>query len=356
MSEPPLNDPSHRAESFPSDATDALIPVAPPPERKRGFTRWLSLGWTFLFRLAVLTGGIGLAWLIGAMAAQLLPGPQPRTPPFQEITQRRVNRLVYKVRQLPRWWSEDRSQTPTIAATPPSSEAPPVAAETTPENPAVAKLSEAERDVVKSELSALETEFSALDNRLADLEIKLGEPVSDAPLEARLQRLNRTLISRASTATATAPSTPSTQAASTPSQLAGEAGGATESGVSSNPLFQLAQDRVTLPSSLLFAPEQSLLTPNAERILDTILPDLSRYPGATIVVGSYSDGSQPPSFYQDLTFKQALAVQQYLASRLDEGYRWIPVGYGQTRPLIEGNAPSTQQRNQRIEIEIVPRG
>lgn len=352
MPEAPLNDPLQPAETSSSHPTDGLIPVAPYPKKSRGFVRWLSLAWILLFRSAILVGGIGLAWLIGAMAAQLLPSPWPRVPPFQEVTQRRVSRIIDKVQQLPRWWSEDISQAPGAdAALPPSDFPAPAVA---PEPPAAAALDEVEREAVKSELSALETEFSALDNRLADLETKLGEPVSDDPLEARLQRLNRTLVSRA-TPSATAPSTPSTQTTSTPTQSSGEPSVSLASQVAEDPLFQLAQDRVTLPSSLLFTPEQSLLTPSAERILDTILPDLSRYPGATIVVGSHSDGSQPPEFYQDLTFQQALAVQQYLASRLGESYRWVPVGYGQTRPLIEGNTQPAQQRNQRIEIAIVPR-
>lgn len=355
MSDPPLNDLPHPAGPSPSGATDALIPAAPPPQKKRGVTGWLSLGWTVLFRIAILAGGVGLAWLIGALAAQLLPGPQPQRPPFQEVAQRRVNRTAYKVRQLPRWWSENISQSPTADSTaPPSSNSLASTAVVTPENPTAAKLDEVEREAVKSELSALETEFSALDNRLADLETKLGEPVSDAPLENRLQQLNRALVSNASTPTA-APASPPTQSANPPSQSSGETKVSLAGSVNDNPLFQLSQDRVTLPSSLLFAPEQSLLTPSAERILDTILPDLSRYPGATIVVGSYSDGPQPPEFYQDLTFKQALAVQQYLASRLGENYRWIPVGYGQTDPLVTGSTPSAQQRNQRLEIGIVPR-
>lgn len=340
MSEPPLNDLPQSSEiaSDPSGGVPSL--VATDSSQQGGFLAGLVTLWTVLFRLLVLGMGVSLAWLAGAVAAQFLPSPTPKNPPFQEIALRQANRLSRKVQQLPHWWSEDLTQGQ--AAPAPASSPEPVAPAPL-ESPADPKLAGAEREAVESELSALETELDALDNRLADLEIKLGQPVSDASLENRLRRLSRTLVGETVTRSDTS-STPSTAPASPPVSSAG----------SEDPLFQLARDRITLPSSLLFAPGQSLLIPDAEPILDTLLSDLSRYPGATLVVGSHSDGPGTTEEYRSLTFKQALAVEQYLASRLGEGYRWVSVGYGQSQPLVPGESKADQQRNQRIEIAIVP--
>ncbi|MBD0334863.1 MAG: OmpA family protein [Cyanobacteria bacterium Co-bin13] len=353
MSESPLNEFPQRPGISPDGVGAAPDPIPPTKPAKGGVVAGLATLWTLIVRLALLGVGVSLGWLAGVLAAQFLPGPQLSEPPFQEVAMRHSSRVVRKVRQFPQWWTEDLSPAAamvndqplgaTAASPPPEPAASPAPAPP----PAAPGLNPVEREAIASELSALGTELGALDNRLTDLETRLGEPVSDAPLESRLQRLNRGLAGTvAPEPAASAPAAPA--AGSTPST-------AVVAAPETAPLFQLARDRVTLPSSLLFTPEQAILTPSAERILDTLLADLSRYPGATLVIGSYSDGSRSAEVYRDLTFRQALAVQQYLESRLGEGYRWVPVGYGQARPLVAGTSQAEQQRNQRIEIAIVPR-
>lgn len=329
-----------------SPPAGSSLSQGPDLPRRRPLDRLAAL-WRLVFRLGILGAGVSLGWWVGAIAAQLLPGSAPSDPPVSEIGLRRVSRVGRKVRQLPQWWSADLASPGLPQEANPAP--PPAAAEPAAPAPSAA-LEPAQQEAIAADLSALETELDALDNRLADLEVSLGQPVSDAPLEARLQRLSRTVAAAEPPAEppAAAPTpapTPSPAAPASPAP-------ATVSGT--DPLFQLARDRVTLPSALLFAPGQAILTPSAERILDTILADLSRYPGATILVGSHSAGPEPPEQQRDLTFRQALAVQQYLAAQLNQENRWLPVGYGQSRPLVVGNTPAEQQRNQRIEIAIVP--
>jgi outer membrane protein OmpA-like peptidoglycan-associated protein len=115
------------------------------------------------------------------------------------------------------------------------------------------------------------------------------------------------------------------------------------------------RDRVVLPSALLFEPGSSILTPPGQQLLDSIAVDLSRYGAATLLVGSHTDGASSPDLASQLTLQQAVAVQQYLNPQLEGGgIRWVPVGYGQTRPTAVGTTPADQQRNQRVEIGIVP--
>ncbi|NJL85064.1 MAG: hypothetical protein HC886_02345 [Leptolyngbyaceae cyanobacterium SM1_1_3] len=47
---------------------------------------------------------------------------------------------------------------------------------------------------------------------------------------------------------------------------------------------------------------------------------------------------------------QAVAVRRSLASQLGEGYSWLPIGYGQTRPVPGDRAA----QNHRIELVIIP--
>lgn len=313
------------------------IPPISPPESESGFThaqptqswvRYLSALWTLVFRLTLLGVGIGTGWIVGLLVALFWPQSQP-DPPFQEIVQRQASHTLYKLQQLPNWWRGDPVE---LAAILPSAES----VEIAPNTP-LTTLTDAEQQLLASELDALEADVDAFNNRLADLEQQLGRQPSKAPPEARIQRLNQVLQGESSPPVSA--STPS------PPPIASE-----PPDMPPNPLPGLARDRVTLPSQLLFSPGDSELLVSGEQLLETILPDLSRYPNAAIVVGSHVEAVEDAAASRELSFNQAVAVQLYLASRLGEGYHWVAVGYGQTQPQAADNP----QRNNRIEMAIVP--
>lgn len=344
MTEPPVNDPLYSADTTSVGEVDELPPDHPRGSRSgRGFWGWVSELWELILRLAILGLGVSVGTLVGLLVAQMAPA-KTTSPPWIEVTMRRANYTLEKIRDLPNWWrgNEDLSATPLpasseLATSPPSqSQVPP--------------LSDTDQQVLVSELSALEAEVDALDNRLSSLESQLGQPPSTASAAMRIERLQQLLASDTGEVPAATPApTPAPESspaiAETPTTLPN---------YTSDPLFQLARDKVTLPTSVLFEPNQAILTANGERILDTIAPDLSRYPGATILTGSHSATIDPPEQTQELTFKQAIAVQQYLSSRLGDNYRWVAVGYGSARPIVSSSDTSSQLRNQRVEIAIVP--
>ena len=118
-----------------------------------------------------------------------------------------------------------------------------------------------------------------------------------------------------------------------------------------DPLFQVNAYRVTLPSDVLFVPGQATLQPNAQPLLNNILPDVARYPDSTVVVGSYTDIETEGATPTDLSYQQAIAVQQYLAQSLgDETVHWVPVGYGNSAIGSTGGV----QLSRRITLAIVP--
>ena len=321
MNEPPLEIP-------PTSPLPESEPEFAPTQPKRSWVRYLSALWTLIFRLTLLGVGMGTGWIVGLLAAQFWPQSRP-APPFQEIVQRRASHTLYKLQQLPSWWRGDHLEPAPILPAATSVEVAP--------NDSLPTLTDAEQQLLASELDALEADVDAFNNRLADLEQQLGRQPSTAPPEARLQRLNQVLLGE-STLPVPA-STPS------PPPIASE-----PPDTPPNTLPGLARDRVTLPSQLLFAPGDSELLVSGEQLLETILPDLSRYPNAAIVVGSHVEAVEDAATSRELSFNQAVAVQLYLASRLGEGYHWVAVGYGQTQPLGAGNP----QRNNRIEMAIVP--
>ncbi len=55
---------------------------------------------------------------------------------------------------------------------------------------------------------------------------------------------------------------------------------------------------------------------------------------------------------RELSFRRAKALEQYFGRALGEQYRWLVVGYGETRPLVANDTEANLQRNRRIEIAV----
>jgi OmpA-OmpF porin, OOP family len=111
---------------------------------------------------------------------------------------------------------------------------------------------------------------------------------------------------------------------------------------------------VTLPSDVLFDASQTNFSQTSSIVLDSLIGDLQRYPGATIRVAAYVDEQGGLEADRARSFGQAKAVKQYLASKLGENYQWVAIAYGHSRPIAGNGTPLDRQRNRRIEIAIDP--
>ena len=329
---PPFNNPPPRLEAASTEDTPPSpmgdIPEQPEPGRWQG----VSLLFAWIFRWALLGVGVSGVWFLGVLVAQFFPATNPQ-PPLQEIVVRRTHRFIQKVRRLPAWWTGDtfRDAGPTTT--------PRLAAESVTSAPAVrpVSLSDDQRGQITAELEAIQAELQQLRDRTSALENQLGLPTMELSLEVRL----------GSVASRLSPTTEAPQAPDTSSPSFTEV--ASES--TPDPLFQSDADRVTLPSDVLFAPGETGLQPNAGPLLDSILLDIGRYPGATVLVGSYTDIQVDETTPVSFSYQQALTVQRYLSQRLgDDTYHWVAVGYGNTSLGTTGGA----QLSRRVTISIVP--
>lgn len=304
----------------------------------------------------ILGVSVGLGWTVGVMVAQLMPSRNPE-PPIQERVMRRSSATVQKLRQLPDWWNDPSPNQ--IAPSPDTSPVVPTPPQPAPSIPTPPPDGQ---EQVTADLNTLQQDLSNLETRLAELEQQAGLPGTGS-LEERLQQL----AARSQTeAPSSAPAEPTEPASPAPDDQTTEAESdanvpAANDGLGryaaapyQEPDFPVVSDRIVLPSALLFTPDGSVLTPGGEQLLNSILADLRRYGPATLLVGSHTDGDLSAVEARQLTFQQSLAVQQYLAPQLEDlGGRWIALGYGKTRPVAIGDAPGTEQRNQRVEIGIV---
>lgn len=339
---------------LPSDpAPAAPRSAAPPAPKSRPWAKLHAL-WTLVVRLIILGAGVSLGWIVGMLVAQAMPSRNP-DPPLTEVGLRQGSQTGRKLRQLPRWWQGDDpvdGVVNEVALAPEASPSESSGVASAPE--AAPPVPEAERDRIQTDLTALRQDLTGLNARLSELETSLGATPTGT-LEERLQRLDQRLGAESVPSAAPQASAAETPAPEPPPEVGTDETAPAARVPYQEPRFPLVRDRVVLPSALLFAPGGSILTPSGQQLLDSITSDLRRYGAATLLVGSHTDGASSPDLASQLTLQQAVAVQQYLTPQLEGGgIRWVPVGYGQTRPTAVGTTPADQQRNQRVEIGIVP--
>jgi OmpA-OmpF porin, OOP family len=302
-----------------------------------------------IFRLLLLGVSSSLAVLVGMAIAQFYPD-NAQEPPIVEKA----------LRQSQNWVNQQKQRffpTPK-ASIAPSPIAPVVSPSIAPSpidqlpQPSPSPLSKADRDKLQAELAQLQVQLKRLGDRASTLETQLGSSETAASLEQRLQSIQRQL-EPATTSPTSKPfnSQPITAAPPVTPTVA--------------PTITATQGKalmVTLPSDALFDSTQTSLRPESLAILDSLIRDLQRYPGATVRVSAHVDEQGAVEADRSRSFEQAKAVKQYLTSKLGKDYQWVAIGYGQSRPLAGNTSPGDplrvsqgdRQRNRRIEITIDP--
>ena len=294
-----------------------------------------------LLRLLVLGVSVSAGWVLGMAIAQFFPARSP-APPIAEVALRQSSQTVRKLRDLPRWWQGSDALDPSAGEPAPVVNAPADPTEAEPPADLSADLSPEERDRLQADLALLQQDWASFSNRLQTLESTLGTTPTGT-LEERLDRLGQRLDDSSASAPAD-PSEASDSEATSPQTVALVP--------YQEPAFPLVSDRILLPSALLFEPGSSILTGPGQQLLDSIAADLRRFGSVTLLVGSHTDPTVVTDGASQLTLQQSLAVQQHLAPQID-GPRWVPLGYGYSRPRTTGTTPADQQRNQRVEIGVV---
>ena len=297
-----------------------------------------SAGWGFLvfiFRLLLLGVGGSFAALLGIAIAQFYPAAKTQEPP-----------LIEKVAQGSRvLWSELQQVPTTLGLTPPAPSgaiAPNPSSSTLPSTP---QLAEADKQRLQAQLTQIQEELTKLRDRpqIPENERAKQALVLEERIRSLQQQLNPTGFA--------VPMVPQTGGAASPAEQTGIP--PATSRVSGRDTLM-----VTLPADALFnrgIDSQTTLQPNSQAILDTILTDLQRYPGATIRVAAHSDNQGSEGGDRARTFEQATAVEQYLSGKLGKDYHWTVTGYGHSKPLVDDGTEASRQRNRRVEVVIEPR-
>lgn len=296
-------------------AATTSIPALPKKMLQPVSFGWRQLFFTLTFRLLLLGVGGSSAAVVGVAIAQLYPSQTQEPPSLEKLVQQAqsLTQSLLKVGQIPVWHIQPQSSPGSIA----------------PSTDVLAPITAPSSSLSASERQQLQVEMTQLQAELQTLTSQSTEPLADRvqEIQKRIQMIQERLSRFTTQAVTTAP--------------------LVASGISHDNHLM-----VTLPSDALFAAEGTLRPDEA--ILDSILTDLQRYPGAAIQVSAHTDRQDGSTTDQDRSLEQAKAVQQYLSTQLNEDVHWVTIGYGHSRPLVLDDSPENRQRNRRIEILIKP--
>ena len=267
-------------------------PPSPAPISSSSSSLQLLL--VLVFRLLLVSVGGGLAFFAGVAIARFYPQPNPQMPLIERLV-RRGARIV----------SGNRRQT-----------AAPLPLPALPLTPEKKNSLQARLNQIQAELQRLGDRAAALETELDSLSYRPAQLASDS-LETRLQAMERLLE---------------------PNR--------TQSAWTTNSLM------VTLPGDILFLEDRNTLRSDRQGILESIVTELQNYQGASIRIAAHTDNVGDARDNLELSLQRARAVKQYLAEALGDEYKWVAVGYGESRPLAGNDTEFRRQRNRRIEIAI----
>lgn len=294
--------------------------------QRLGWVAWLGVG----------LGQVGLAGLVsvgggagGIAIAQVWPGAvgNPLSPPLIQRAWSGLDGLIQQAIRLPRQ---------SIVGLANRLDPPPQPRGVVSPLPPIA---EGDRPRWDQEIAVAQQELGRLRQRLDGLEAQLGYRYGAASVETRLR------LATARVADPTAVELPRIETMNR-GELA--------------PSAQTAKTQslnITLPTDSLFEDTSSTLKPGAIALLSDVAQELRTLPtppSTPIAIAVHSDNIGSDLTNQELSFRRARIIAQYLADQFEPSYQFIPLGYGATSPIAPNDTNPNRLRNRRLELQIRP--
>lgn len=113
---------------------------------------------------------------------------------------------------------------------------------------------------------------------------------------------------------------------------------------------------ITLSGAVLFATGQWTLLPIAQEKLNQVATALREQTEQSIIIEGYTDSVGPDDKNQELSFRRAKAVRDYLVSQGVPAERVQAVGRGEASPVASNDSPEGRANNRRVEIVVGAKG
>jgi outer membrane protein OmpA-like peptidoglycan-associated protein len=112
---------------------------------------------------------------------------------------------------------------------------------------------------------------------------------------------------------------------------------------------------ITLSGSVLFSSGRSTLLPNARPKLDEVAAALQKSDAEKFIVEGHTDSIGSDATNEELSYRRAGTVRDYLVDRGVPAEKIRAVGYGKSRPVADNATAEGRANNRRVEIIIQPK-
>lgn len=112
------------------------------------------------------------------------------------------------------------------------------------------------------------------------------------------------------------------------------------------------QIQLNMPSSITFNTNEFNIKNSFYSSLDSVAQVLYKYKDTTLEVVGHTDSVGKDDYNQDLSYKRAYSVADYLTAQGVQGNRIQTQGFGETRPIADNNTDSGRAQNRRVEMYI----
>ncbi|MCB9743356.1 MAG: OmpA family protein [Alphaproteobacteria bacterium] len=119
---------------------------------------------------------------------------------------------------------------------------------------------------------------------------------------------------------------------------------------------KVSQAKIDLGDSVYFETNKAIIKPESFGLLDDVATVMKEYPQITLVrIEGHTDSRGSDEANQTLSENRAAAVRDYLISKGVEANRLESAGYGESKPLVEGNNEAAWSKNRRVDFFIKSR-
>lgn len=116
---------------------------------------------------------------------------------------------------------------------------------------------------------------------------------------------------------------------------------------------KVSKDQTIRVRSLHFDADSTNISEESKQVVDEIFRFLDYYPKVKIEIGGHANLKPKKEYALNLSQKRAESVSNYLISKGIAEDRVVPVGYGNTKPIVESVNRIANKLNQRVEIKIL---
>ena len=121
--------------------------------------------------------------------------------------------------------------------------------------------------------------------------------------------------------------------------------------------------KVPIPGNIVFESGKDVLKPESTPVLDQVKQFLDENPNVSqIRIEGHTDSDGDDAMNLKLSGARAVAVAAWLVSKGEKKERLLPVGFGETKPLVANDTAENKAQNRRVEFHVatlngaVPRG